>query len=419
VKRNGKLEKLALVYQRNQKIFGICPGVEKKYFSNRQDGFFIVFSERHYNMVNPMRKIRVAIMFGGRSAEHEVSLQSAKNVIESLDKKKYEPVLIGIDKEGRWFLNEHSIQLLNSGDPRLIQLSGREHEIALTPTGSNSQLISLHGKSDLPKIDVIFPVLHGPFGEDGTIQGLAKLANVPCVGPGILGSAVGMDKDVMKRLLRDAGIPNARFVTLSALNKEKISYDALKSKLGQTLFIKPANMGSSVGISKVRNEVEFKKAVALAFDYDLKVIVEEEVRGREIECAILGNENPAASIPGEIIPKADFYSYQAKYIDEDGAALSIPAQLPEHLVKQVQDLALQTFRVLECQGMARVDIFLTPDEKLYVNEINTIPGFTKISMYPKLWEYSGKTYTELVDRLIELAMEDHEKRGRLKVSMEF
>ena len=289
VKRNGKLEKLALVYQRNQKIFGIYPGVEKKYFSNRQDGFFIVFSERHCNMVNNMRKIRVAIMFGGRSAEHEVSLQSAKNVIESLDRKKYEPVLIGIDKEGRWFLNEHSIQLLNSGDPRLIQLSGREHEIALTPTGSNSQLISLHGKPALPKIDVIFPVLHGPFGEDGTIQGLAKLANVPCVGPGILGSAVGMDKDVMKRLLRDAGIPNARFVTLSALNKEKISYDALKSKLGQTLFIKPANMGSSVGISKVRNENEFKKAVALAFDYDLKVIVEEEVRGREIECAILGN----------------------------------------------------------------------------------------------------------------------------------
>lgn len=366
-----------------------------------------------------MHKVRVAVLFGGRSAEHEVSLQSARNVIESLDKQKYEPVLIGIDKDGRWFLNEQSIQLLNSGDPRLIQLSGREHQIALTPTGSSSQLISLQERSVFPKIDVIFPVLHGPFGEDGTIQGLAKLANVPCVGPGILGSAVGMDKDVMKRLLRDAGIPNARFVSLTALNKDKVSYDALKSKLGQTLFIKPANMGSSVGISKVRNEKEFREAIRLAFDYDLKVIVEEEIKGREIECAILGNENPAASIPGEIIPRADFYSYQAKYIDEDGAALSIPAQLPEYLVKQVQDLALQTFRVLECQGMARVDIFLTPDEKLYVNEINTIPGFTQISMYPKLWEYSGISYTELIDRLIQFALEDHEKRNRLKVSMEF
>ena len=358
-------------------------------------------------------------MFGGRSAEHEVSLQSAKNVIESLDKKKYEPVLIGIDKEGRWFLNENSIQLLNSGDPRLIQLSDRQHEIAITPTGSNSQLISLHEKSRFPKIDIIFPVLHGPYGEDGTIQGLAKLANIPCVGPGILGSAVGMDKDVMKRLLRDAGIPNARFVTLLAMNRDRVSYDALKAKLGHTLFIKPANMGSSVGISKVRNEAEFQHAIKLAFNYDVKVIVEEEIKGREIECAILGNDNPIASVPGEIIPSAEFYSYQAKYIDEDGAALSIPARLPEHLVKQVQDLALQAFRVLECQGMSRVDIFLTPDDKLYVNEINTIPGFTKISMYPKLWEHSGISYSELVDKLIQLAIEDHEKRSKLKVSMEF
>ncbi|MBN2275345.1 MAG: D-alanine--D-alanine ligase [Bacteroidales bacterium] len=365
-----------------------------------------------------MKKIRIAVMFGGRSAEHEVSLQSAKNVIESLDRHKYEPVLIGINKEGRWFLNEHSIQLQNSDDPKLVQLSGYEHEIALTPSGSNSQLISMREKTVFPKIDVIFPVLHGPYGEDGTIQGLARLANIPCVGAGILGSAVGMDKDVMKRLLRDAGIPNARFVTLSATNRHKINYDALKSKLGNTLFVKPANLGSSVGISKVKNEKEFDEAVELAFDYDLKVIVEEEIKGREIECAILGSENPEASVPGEIIPNADFYSYHAKYIDAEGATLSIPAQLPEHLVKQIQDLALQTFRVLECQGMARVDIFLTPDNRLFVNEINTIPGFTIISMYPKLWEYSGIAYAELVDRLIQLAVEDHEKRSRLKVSME-
>jgi D-alanine-D-alanine ligase len=366
-----------------------------------------------------MNKTRVAVMFGGRSAEHEVSLQSAKNVIESLDKNKYEPVLIGIDKEGRWYLNENSIQLLNTSDPKLIQLSGSQQEIALTPTGSNSRLISLNSTSSFPGIDVIFPVLHGPFGEDGTIQGLAKLANIPCVGPGILGSAVGMDKDVMKRLLRDAGIPNARFVTLSAVDKDRVSYGSIASKLGQILFVKPANMGSSVGISKVRNEEEFRKAITLAFDYDVKVIVEEEIKGREIECAILGNDNPEASVPGEIIPKADFYSYTAKYIDEDGAALSIPAQLTEFLTKQVQDLAVQTFRVLECHGMARVDIFLTPEEKLFVNEINTIPGFTRISMYPKLWEYSGINYTELVDKLIQFAIEDHNRRSRLKVSMEF
>ncbi|MBN1416026.1 MAG: D-alanine--D-alanine ligase [Bacteroidales bacterium] len=395
------------------------PGVEKKLRFNEYPEFFIVFSKSHYNLYTTMSKIRVAVMFGGRSAEHEVSLQSAKNVIESLDKQKYEPVLIGIDKEGRWFLNDHSIQLLNTSDPRLIQLSGQQQEIALTPTGSRSQLIRMHEKSSLPKIDVIFPVLHGPFGEDGTIQGLAKLANIPCVGAGILGSAVGMDKDVMKRLLRDADIPNARFITLSAINRDSVSYDAVTAKLGPTLFIKPANLGSSVGISKVRNNSEFQKAVKLAFDYDLKVIVEEEIKGREIECAVLGNDDPLASVPGEIIPNADFYSYQAKYVDEDGAALSIPAQLPEYLVKQVQDLALQAFRVLECQGMARIDIFLTPDEKLFINEINTIPGFTKISMYPKLWEYSGISYTELVDRLIQLAIEDHDKRGKLKISMEF
>jgi D-alanine-D-alanine ligase len=393
--------------------------VEKKSYSRPYPAFFIVFSKTYFNPFASMSKIRVAVMFGGRSAEHEVSLQSARNVIESLDRNKYEPVLIGIDKEGRWFLNENSIQLLNSSDLRMIRMSGTRQEIALTPTGSNSQLIGLDQRISLPKIDVIFPVLHGPFGEDGTMQGLAKLANIPCVGSGILGSAVGMDKDVMKRLLRDAGIPNARFVTLTAAIGDRVSYDALQLKLGRVLFVKPANLGSSVGISRVSHEEEFAKAIKLAFEYDRKVIVEEEIKGREIECAILGNENPVASVPGEIIPKADFYSYKAKYLDEEGAALSVPAQLPEHLVKQIQDLALRTFRVLECQGMARVDMFLTADEKLYVNEINTIPGFTKISMYPKLWEYSGIPYSELVDRLIQLAIEDHEKSSRLKVSMEF
>jgi D-alanine-D-alanine ligase len=365
-----------------------------------------------------MRKLRVAIIFGGRSAEHEVSLQSARNVIESLDKERYEPVLIGIDKEGRWYLNENSMQLLDATDPKLIRLSGSGSEIALVPNGIGSQIINLRSNSSIENVDVIFPVLHGPYGEDGTIQGLAKLANLPCVGAGILGSSVGMDKDVMKRLLRDAGIPIGRFVTITSVTKEKYSYNALAENFGKILFVKPANLGSSVGISKVRNDEEYKKAIELALQYDLKVVIEEEIKGREIECAILGNENPKASVPGEVIPLTDFYSYEAKYIDDKGAGLEIPAKLPVHLVKKVQEVAIATYKTLECLGLARVDVFLTKDEKVIVNEINTIPGFTKISMYPKLWEYSGIPYTELVDQLIQLAIDDYEKRNRLKVSVE-
>jgi D-alanine-D-alanine ligase len=365
-----------------------------------------------------MKKLRIAIVFGGRSAEHEVSLQSARNVIESLDKDKYEPVLIGIDKEGRWFLNENSIQLLDAGNPKLIRLSDGRNEVALIPNGSGSNLISLEGNNVIGKIDVIFPVLHGPYGEDGTIQGLAKLANLPCVGAGILGSSVGMDKDVMKRLLRDAGIPIGRFITLTSSTKANYNYASLSDQFGKILFVKPANLGSSVGISKVRNEEEYRKAIDLAFSYDLKVVVEEEIIGREIECAILGNEYPKASIPGEVIPHTDFYSYEAKYIDDDGAGLDIPAKIPQHMINMVQETAIATYKALECLGLARVDVFLTKDEKVIVNEINTIPGFTRISMYPKLWEFSGLSYSELVDQLIQLAIDDYGKRNRLKVSVE-
>jgi D-alanine-D-alanine ligase len=371
---------------------------------------------RKYNAT--MKKLRIAIVFGGRSAEHEVSLQSARNVIESLDREKYEPVLIGIDKDGRWFLYEESIQLLDATDPKLIRLSEGSNEIALTPTGAGSSLISVVSHKPVGEVDVIFPVLHGPFGEDGTIQGLAKLANLPCVGAGILGSAVGMDKDVMKRLLRDAGLPVGRFVTLTPQERLNHPYQRLADDWGPVLFVKPANLGSSVGISKVRSKEDYEKALDLAFTYDVKAVVEEEIMGREIECALLGNENPEASIPGEIIPHADFYSYEAKYLDDNGAGLEIPAKLPAHLVKKVQEIAVKAFKVLECQGMARVDVFLTGDERVIVNEINTIPGFTRISMYPKLWEHSGVGYKELVDRLITLALDDYRKRARLKVSME-
>ncbi len=365
-----------------------------------------------------MKKIKVAVIFGGRSAEHEVSLQSAKNVIESLNKDLYEPVLIGIDRTGRWFLNENSMQLLNPESPGMIRLTEQKNEVALTPTGQNRQLINLTSNKSVGEIDVIFPVLHGPYGEDGTIQGLAKMANVPCVGAGILGSAVGMDKDIMKRLLRDAGVSVSKFLTIKENTLQDYSYEDIGGRIGVPFFVKPANMGSSVGISKVHDSGEFEYAVNEAFNYDLKVIVEEEIKGREIECAVLGNENPIASVAGEILPADEFYSYNAKYLDEKGAILKIPAKLPDKLLEKVREISVKTFKVLECRGMARVDMFITPDEKIIINEINTIPGFTKISMYPKLWEHSGISYTELTDKLISFAIEDFRKREKLKVTVD-
>ncbi len=358
------------------------------------------------------QKLRVAVVFGGRSAEHEISLLSAQNVIGSLDPEKYEPVLIGIDREGRWFLNEGSMHLLNSEDPSAIQLASTSSEIALQSTGPSSRLVRDDGGL-VGAIDVLFPVLHGPYGEDGTIQGLAKLADVPCVGAGVLGSAAGMDKDVANRLLRDAGIPVARFITIRRGHTP--DYATVTAELGDRVYVKPANLGSSVGISRVESAGEYVRAVEGAFAYDRKVIVEEEIRGREIEVSILGNDEPIASIPGEIAAADGFYSYAAKYLDENGATLTIPAELTEAERATVQATALRSFEVLECAGMARVDGFLTTDGVFFINEINTIPGFTSISMYPKLFEASGIPQTELIDRLIELAIERHTSDRTLKL----
>lgn len=360
------------------------------------------------------KKITVAILFGGKSAEHEVSLQSAKNVFEAIDKEKYDPILIGIDKSGRWFMPNQSNFLSNSNDPKLIKLNVSNNAIALIPQ-SCGQITNLNSSKTFPKIDVVFPILHGTFGEDGTIQGLLKLANVPFVGASILGSAVGMDKDVMKRLLRDAGIPIGKFITLK--KEEAIpAYSTIKKQLGEIVFIKPANMGSSIGVSKVHNKKEFFAAIKKAFNYDIKILIEEFIKGREIECAILGNENPVASVAGEIIAHHEFYSYDAKYIDEHGASLEIPAKISAPTLKQVQNLAVKTFKVLNCEGMGRVDFFLRENGEVIVNEINTIPGFTKISMYPKLWEASGISYTHLIDKLIQLAIERFEKEKKLKTN---
>ena len=363
------------------------------------------------------RKIRVGVLFGGKSAEHEVSLQSAKYIIEAIDKDKYEVIPIAIDKRGRWYLKEGPGFLLHEDDPAHIQLEQTHEEIGIIPGEMSHQLINLSKQQRVGEIDVVFPVLHGPFGEDGTVQGLLKLANIPFVGADLLGSAIGMDKDVMKRLLRDAEIPIANFLVLNRTTVNEIGFDEIRETLGLPVFVKPANLGSSVGISRADNERAYKEAVGLALQFDYKIIIEEGIRGREIECAVLGDEAPVASLPGEIHPQHEFYSYQAKYIDEEGALLEIPAKLPDNAIREIQACAIKAFQVLCCEGMARVDFFLKEGHEIIVNEINTIPGFTKISMYPKLWEESGISGPELIDRLINIALERQKRDQNLKTSL--
>jgi D-alanine-D-alanine ligase len=356
-----------------------------------------------------MKKI-VAILFGGKSAEHEVSLQSAKNIVGAIDKEKYNVVLIGIDKQGKWLLNNNSHSFLNPRSPKSIKLSKSGDSIALVPHGKG-EIVNFSNPKNKLTVDIAFPVLHGPFGEDGTIQGLLKLAGVPFVGAGVLGSAVGMDKDIMKRLLRDAKIPIAKFLVFKDTNI--IKFEKVVENIGLPFFVKPANLGSSVGISKVKSKKDFRKAITEAFRYDRKILLEEYINGREIECSILGNDSPIASVPGEVITNNEFYSYKAKYIDENGAVLEIPAKLEKNVIKKIQNLAIKTFETLSCEGLGRVDFFLQNNGEVIVNEINTIPGFTSISMYPKLWEASGMSYTNLIDKLILLAIERFEKEQKL------
>jgi D-alanine-D-alanine ligase len=365
------------------------------------------------------KKIRVGMLFGGKSAEHEISLLSAKSVIDAMDKSKYEVVLIGIDKSGEWFLHDDLNQcLLNTADAKLIHLGTANESVAVVPKEMGSPLVSLSGKALNRPIDVVFPILHGTCGEDGTVQGLLKLANIPFVGAGVLASAVGMDKDVMKRLLRDAGIPVAKFLTFTSLATALSNFNSIKKELGLPFFVKPANLGSSVGVSKIKTEAEFHEKIALAFKYDRKILIEEYIPGREIECSVLGNEDPIASLPGEVIPQHEFYSYEAKYLDENGAFFEIPARLSDELVSKVQALSIQAFTTLCCEGMARVDMFLKENGEVVLNEINTIPGFTRISMYPKMWAVSGLPYSDLIDKLIELALERFEKEHTLRTTLD-
>lgn len=367
------------------------------------------------------KRLRVGILFGGRSGEHEVSLASAASVIRALDAEKYEAVPIGITKDGRWLVGAAAQRMTEpKALPELLKSGER---VVLPPDPSASALVALGSGSGQPsvKVDVIFPVLHGTFGEDGTVQGLLDLAGVPYVGSGVLGSSVGMDKDVQKRLFRDAKIPIVEFLAIPRhdweTNRGKLLV-AIKKKFKFPLFVKPATLGSSVGMTRVGEAAELPGAMDLAAEFALKIIVEHAIRGREIEVAVLGNEAPRASLPGEIIPHREYYDYAAKYL-ESGSQIQIPAKLTKKQTAQFQEYAVRGYRAIECAGMARVDFFLERGtNKIYINEINTIPGFTSISMYPKMWEASGIPYTELISRLIELALEQHAEKSRTKYSIE-
>jgi D-alanine-D-alanine ligase len=394
-----------------------------------------------------MKKLRVGILFGGRSGEHEISLLSAASVFKAIDQNKYEVVPIGITKDGKWVTSGDAERLLTgkpleherhlrAGDPEATSAAAvlQNGEAIVVPPEPHKPGASMAPfQSDAParrasdrgiNVDIIFPVLHGTFGEDGTIQGLLELADIPYVGAGVLGSAAGMDKDIMKALFRAAGLPIVKHVTVLRSEWESGQRKVQKlveSKLKYPVFVKPANLGSSVGISKARDRKELGQAIDEAAKFDRKIVIEAGVGGkehkaREIECSVLGNDQPAASVPGEIVPSAEFYDYSAKYLDE-GSQLIIPAKLTKSETKSVRELAVAAFRAVDCSGLARVDFLMDPkSRKIYLNEINTMPGFTSISMYPKLWAATGVRYPELIDRLIQLGLERHEEKKKNQYS---
>src|ERR1051326_211759 len=395
-----------------------------------------------------MKKLRVGILFGGRSGEHEVSLLSAASVMEAIDKNKYEVVPIGITKEGRWVTSLHAENLLKgkhassgqhlrAGDPQATSSAAvlaAGDGIIVPPVPAAGDLVPFesdaasnppqHRGPQAVQVDVIFPVLHGTFGEDGTIQGLLELADIAYVGAGVLGSAAGLDKDIMKSLFIAGGIPIVKHVTILRSGWEKDPKKVEKlvtSKLTYPVFVKPANLGSSVGISKAHDRKELGPAIEEAAKFDRKIVIEQGVGGkkekaREIECSVLGNDDPIASVPGEIVPVKEFYDYNAKYLDE-GSELIIPAKLTKAQAKKVKELAVQAFKAVDCSGLARVDFLMdAKTQKIYLNEINTMPGFTAISMYPKLWAASGLAYSDLIDRLIQLGIERNEDKKKNQYS---
>jgi D-alanine-D-alanine ligase len=364
-------------------------------------------------MTQEKKRLRVGILFGGRSGEHEVSLASAASVIRGLDPDKYEALPIGITKEGHWLIGGGAQKML----PEVLKVGQR---VMMTADPTDAALMHLDGGGG-QGLDVVFPVMHGTFGEDGTIQGLLDLAGLPFVGAGVLGSAIGMDKDVSKRLLQVARIPVVPWITVQRSDWEgnhKEIEKSIEKKFKYPVFVKPATLGSSVGMTKVHSRAELAPALNLAAEFAMKILIERCVIAREIEVSVLGNHDPKASVPGEIVPHREFYDYAAKYLEE-GTQLLIPAKLTSAQVRKVQKYAVDAFRALELNGMARVDFFLEKKGgKIYLNEVNTIPGFTSISMYPKLWEASGIPFRELIDKLIELALEQHAEKARTKYQIE-
>lgn len=338
-------------------------------------------------------KINVGLICGGQSPEHDISLFSVKNVEAAIDKNKFNSFIIKIERDGRWMY--------------------QEQELSLNP-GAGKKFLHYKNKPDqYLELDIVFPILHGPNGEDGTIQGLFELCGIPYVGSGVLGSAINMDKDVTKRLLRDAGIAVAKFLVFydheknQSSEKHKLNYKNIIAELGSPFFMKPANTGSSLGVHKIKSESQFETALEEVFQYDQKIILEKYIPGREIETAVLGNTELSMGIPGEIIPHHEFYTYEAKYFDENGATVEVPAKLAPNIVTELQELSMRAFKILCCDGLARVDFFLTPHGEIILNEINTLPGFTNISMYPKCWEAAGLSYSELIGKLIHLGLEKH------------
>ncbi len=390
-----------------------------------------------------MKKLRLGIVYGGRSGEHEVSVASAASIFKHLDRSRYEPVPIRIEKDGRWTLPDRAPTAISAGDviertrvqaARSLR-AGRDagRDTLLVPYPSGETLVNIDRRKVEPPVDeieqavvtslgldVIFPVLHGPYGEDGTIQGLLELANVPYVGPGVMASAVGMDKATMKLLFIARGLPVGAWHAFvrHEWETDRAGVEAALARLGVPMFVKPANLGSSVGITKVKTAADLAPAIELALEFDRKVVVEAGVvNAREIECAVLGNDEPEASVPGEVVPAREFYDYEAKYLD-DASQTIVPAELSPEQIAEVQRLAIEAFRAIDAAGMSRVDFLLSRDTgKVYVNEINTIPGFTTISMYAKMWDASGVPYATLVDRLIQLAIDRHADKQRLRTSV--
>lgn len=363
--------------------------------------------------------MNVAVIFGGKSAEYEVSLVSATYIVNSMDKSAYRPVLLLVDKQGEWFYNKHYRNV--EVDLKTNNYSAGADKVYLSQAGPMVEVISKTTNDILASFEVAFPIIHGTYGEDGTLQGLLKAENIPYVGPDVLGSAIAMDKDIAKRLFAAAGIPVAKWLTAyrEGMGEEPApAYGEAVAELGTPFFVKPANAGSSVGVSRVSSEADYEAALANAFKYDHKVLLEEGVVGKELECAVLGNiGDMQASSVGEIVATKDFYSYEAKYVSSTGADLRIPADIDAELLERIRRYALLACKAIHCEGMARVDFLLSADGRLVLNEVNTLPGFTSISMYPKLWAHSGIQKGELVSRLITLALQRHRRDAALSIRL--